>query len=127
MALKIPPPRPTPLHTASGNLLATAEATALAAGDTIQYQNTGNVILRIVVTTAGTGTINALNAANNQAVTLSIGDVLIGPLDPAIFGYNVSITTATAVGTVATYLMPTRFANGARNPFETSVIAPDAL
>lgn len=126
MAVKTPPARSTNLHSQAGTLLAASEATALAAGDSVVFQNTGNVILRIVVTTAGTGTIVALNAANNQALTLALGDNLIGPLDQAIFGNTVTVNTATAVGSVATYQVGARFPNGQRNPFETNPTAPDA-
>lgn len=127
MGNKTPPTRSNTLHTPNNvALLATSEATAVAAGDTILYPNRGNDILRVVVTTAGTGTINALIPANNQAITLAIGDNLIGPLDPAIFGENVTITTATAIGSCALYVVANRFANGLHNPFETNPLNPDA-
>lgn len=125
MATKTPPPRSTTLHSAAGTLLAASEATSLAAGDTIQYQNTGNVLLRVVVTTAGTGTVQGLNAANNIPLTLAVGNNLLGPYDPTLYGSTVNITTATAIGSVATYIIGTRFLNGQRNPFETDATKPD--
>jgi hypothetical protein len=121
-----PPARNTTLHTAAGSLLVTTEATTLTAGETIVFQNTGNVVLHLHITTAGTGTVDALVGANNQAVTLSVGDMLLGPYDPAIFGETITMTTATAVGTVATYLISGRFLNGLRNPFETNTAAADS-
>jgi len=113
------------LHTPAGRNLG-VEATALAAGDTIIMQNNGDTAAHVNITTPGTGTVVALNAANNQALTLSAGNNLLGPYDPAIFGSTVTITTATAIGTVALYHVPTRFANGLHNPFEANPNALDA-
>lgn len=107
-------------------VLPASEATALAAGDTITYQNNGNTVLRIAVTLAGTGTVQGLNAANNQAITISTPEMLLGPYDPAIYGSTVTITTATATGSVALYNMPPRFSNALCNPFETDVTKPDS-
>lgn len=127
MANKTPPARTSTLHTPNTiALLAAAEATAIAAGDTITFQNSGNVILRFVVTTPGTGTIVALNPANNVALTLAAGDNLIGPLDPVVFGTTVTITTASAVGSCAVYVTASRFVNAVHNPFAVSAIAVDA-
>lgn len=98
----------------------------LAAGDSISYQNNGDCVLKLKITTAGTGTIVALNAANNQALTLAIGTLLLPPLDPSIFGSTVSITTATAVGTGALYRVAPRFPNALHNGFETVITAVDA-
>ena len=78
------------------------------------------------MTLAGTGTIQGLNAADNQALTLSTPEMLVGPLDPGVYGSTVSITTATATGSVALYNMPTRYANALLNPFETNAAAPDS-
>lgn len=103
-----------------------SEATALAAGDSIVYQNNGNTVVRVVVTVAGTGTVQALNAANNQPITLSVPGVLLGPYDPAIFGSAVTITTATATGSVALYNQSARYRNALCNPFETDVTKPDS-
>lgn len=122
-----PPARTNALHTAAGITPAAAEATALAAGNTIVFQNNGNTICRIQAGVAGTGTVVALNAANNQAVTIATPETLVGPLDPAVFGQTVTITTATATGTVALYQVPPRYANGLRNPFETNAAAVDAI
>ena len=127
MATKIPPSRTNTLHSSVGTLLVAAEATAVAAGDTIQYQNTGNVIARVMVTTAGTGTVLGLNAANNIPITLAVGENLLGPYDQALYGSTVTITTSAAIGSVGTYLVAARFANGQRNPFEANPLAPDAL
>lgn len=126
MANKTPPARTTQLSALAGTVLPASEATAIAAGDTIIFQNNGNTILRIAVTLAGTGTITALNAANNQALTLSTPEMLIGPLDPGVFGSTVTITTATATGSCALYVLPTRYANGYCNPFETNAANPDS-
>lgn len=126
MANKTPPARTQPLHAQPGVVLPSSEATAIAAGDTIVYQNNGDTILRFVVTLAGTGTIVALNSANNVALTISTPEMNIGPLDPAVFGSTVTITTATATGSVALYKMVPRNRNGLANPFETNGAAPDA-
>ena len=127
MANKTPPAAANPLHSLTGVLLPAAEATALAAGDTIIYQNNGNTVLRVVATTPGTGTIKGLiTPGNDQAVTFASGTTLIGPLDPAIYGSTVTITTATAIGSVGCYLMVKRIANGLFNPFETNAAAPDS-
>jgi hypothetical protein len=126
MANKTPPARNQPTHTVAGVVLPASEATALAAGDTIIFQNNGNTVLRIAVTLAGTGTILGLVSANNQAITISTPEMLIGPLDPAVFGSTVTITTATATGSVALYNMPTRYRNALLNPFETNVVNPDS-
>lgn len=125
MANKTPPAASAGLHTAAGRALA-AEATAVAAGDTIIYQNNGDTVVHVNVTTPGTGVVTAINPANNQAVTLTAGNNLLGPYDPAIFGSTVTITTATAIGSVGLYHMPTRFANALHNPFETNPNALDA-
>ena len=121
-----PPPRTSVLHSPSGVTPPASEANAFAAGNSIVYQNNGNFVLRIVCTTAGTGTVVALNAANNQALTLPIGETLVGPLDPGVFGSVVTITTATAIGSTALYALPGRFLNGLRNPFETVATAADS-
>lgn len=126
MAIKTPPARSNMLHTPAGVTPPASETTTVAAGDTIQCQNNGNTIVRVVCTTAGTGTVVALNSANNQAVTLASGENLLGPYDPAVFGNTLTINTTTAIGSVALYLMPTRYANGWRNPFEASAIAADS-
>jgi hypothetical protein len=107
-------------------VLPASEATAVVAGDTIVYQNNGNDVLRFAVTLAGTATVVALNAANNQALTISTPEMLLGPYDPAIFGQTVTITTATCTGSVALYKMPARTSNGLANPFETVVTAADS-
>lgn len=121
-----PSSRSNVLHSTAGVTPPTTEPTAFAAGNSIVYQNNGNTVLRIVCTTAGTGTVVALVSANNQAVTLPIGETLLGPYDQGVYGQSVTITTATAIGTVGTYILPGRFANGLRNPFETSTTAIDA-
>lgn len=127
MANKTPPARNQPLHAPAGVVLPASEATALAAGDTIIFQNNGNTILRVAVTLAGTATIKGLiTPANDQAVTLSTPGVLIGPLDPGVFGSTVTITTATATGSVALYNMPPRYRNALCNAFETDVTKPDS-
>lgn len=126
MANKTPPARTNNLHGASGVVLPASEATTIAAGDTIVFQNNGDTLLRFVVTLAGTGTIQALNAANNVALTISTPEMNIGPLDPAVFGSTVTITTATATGSVALYKMAPRNRNGLANPFETNGAAVDA-
>ena len=127
MANKTPPPRTNNLHSKAGVTLAASEATAIAAGDTIIHQNNGNTVVRVVATTGGTGTVKGLiTPANDQAVTLAVGDNLLGPFDPAIFGSTVTITTATAVGSVALYQMAPRIPNGLSNPFETNAAAPDS-
>jgi hypothetical protein len=76
------------LATPAGVSIAAAEVdVTLAAGDSITFQNNGDCVLKLQVTTSGTGTINALSAPNNQALTLTSGQtLLIGPLDPAVFG-----------------------------------------
>lgn len=121
-----PSPRTNALHTAAGVTPPSSEPTAFTAGQGIVYQNNGNAILRIVCTTAGTGTIVALSSGNNQSLTLPVGETLIGPLDPSIFGSTVTITTATAVGSSGLYTITNRFLNGLRNPFENSPTAADA-
>lgn len=121
-----PPARANALHTPAGVTPAASEATALAAGNSIVFQNNGNTIVRIQAGVAGTGTVTALNSANNQAITISTPETLVGPLDPAVFGSTVTITTATATGTVGLYEVPPRYANGLRNPFETNAAAVDA-
>ena len=126
MANKTPPARNQPLHGKTGVVLPASEATALAAGDTIVYQNNGNTILRIAVTLAGTGTVQGLNAANNQAITISTPEVLLGPYDPAVYGSTVTITTATATGSIALYNQAPRIPNGLANPFETDPTKPDS-
>ena len=127
MANKTPPPRTTQTHTKTGTVLPASEATALAAGDTIIFQNNGNTVLRIAVTLAGTGTIKGLiTPGNDQAITIATPEMLIGPLDPAVFGTTVTITTATATGTLALYNMPPRIANALCNPFETDPTKPDS-
>lgn len=126
MGNKTPPPRTQPLHATSGVVLPASEATAIAAGDTIIFQNDGGTTLRFVVTLAGTGTVQALNAANNVALTISTPEMTLGPYDPAIFGSTVTITTATATGSVALYKMVKRIPNGLCNPFETNASAPDS-
>lgn len=126
MANKTPPARTNNLHTPAGVTPPASEATALAAGDTIIVQNNGNTIIRVAVTLAGTATVQALNPANNQAVTLSTPETLIGPLDPAVFGSTVSITTATATGSVGLYALPARKPNPLCNPFETDGTKQDS-
>lgn len=126
MANKTPPARTTTLHNPAGSLLASSEATALAAGDTVLIQNNGNTVAHFKITTAGTGTVVAINSANNQAITLALGDVLAGPWDPAVFGSTVTITTAAAIGSVGLYTTTQRFRNAAANPFELNATAPDA-
>jgi hypothetical protein len=126
MANKTPPARNQLTHSKTGVVLPASEATAIAAGDTIIFQNNGNTILRLAVTLAGTGTILGLVSANNQALTLSTPEMLIGPLDPGVYGSTVTITTATATGSCALYNMPPRFSNGYCNPFETNVVNPDS-
>lgn len=121
-----PPARTNVLHSQAGVTPPTTEPTAFAAGNSIVYQNNGNFVLRIVCTTAGTGTIVALNSANNQALTLPVGETLVGPLDQAIFGQTVTINTVTAIGSTGLYALPGRFLNGLRNPFETVATAVDS-
>lgn len=125
MANKTPPAASTGLHSAAGKTLA-AEATALAAGDTIVVQNNGDTAIHIFGTLAGTGTVHALNAANNVAITIGTGPNLFGPYDPAVFGSSFTITTATATGSVALYHIPARARNALSNPFETNPAALDA-
>jgi CubicO group peptidase (beta-lactamase class C family) len=124
VANKTPPAASTPLHTQTGKTLA-AEATSLAAGDSIIFQNNGDTTVHIFGTLAGTGTVTALIPANNLAITIATGSNLFGPFDQAIFGKTVTITTATATGSVALYHIPTRLPNGLRNPFETNAAAAD--
>ena len=108
-------------------MIPASEATSLAAGDTIIYQNNGNTILRIAVTLAGTGTIKGLiTPANDQAITISTPEMFIGPLDPAVFGSTVTITTATATGSLALYNTAARVPNALANPFETDATKPDS-
>lgn len=126
MANKTPPVRTNSLHNPNGGLLSASEATAVAAGDTIVVQNNGNQIIRFVVTTAGTGTVVALNSANNIALTFSVGENLLGPYDPSLFGSTLTITTAAAVGSVGLYAVGSRYPNALRNPFETNPTAVDA-
>lgn len=115
------------LNASAGTVIDGVESDfTLAAGDSISYQNNGDCILKLKITTAGTGTIVALNSANNQALTLAIGTLLLPPLDPAIFGSTVSITTATAVGTGALYRVAQRLPNALHNPFELVISAVDA-
>jgi hypothetical protein len=113
----------------AGVSIAAAEAdVVLAAGDSISYQNNGDCVLKLQVTTSCTGTVQALSAPNNVALTLTSGQtLLLGPYDPAVFGQMVSITTATAVGTAALYWLTPRYPNGLRNPFETNPAAVDAM
>jgi hypothetical protein len=125
MPNKTPPAAAAALHTPAGRALG-VEATTLAAGDTIIMQNNGDTAAHVNITTPGTATAVALNSANNQAITLATGNNLLGPYDPGIFGSTVTITTATAVGTVALYHIPPRFSNGLRNPFEANPNAIDA-
>lgn len=126
MTTRTPPPTTSTLHSATGVLLPTSEATALAAGDTVVFQNTGNNVLRFAITTAGTGSIQGINGHANQPITLSAGSVQVGPLDQSLYGYMVTITTATAVGSVGLYALSPRPLNGLRNPFESNATAPDA-
>lgn len=107
-------------------VLPASEATALAAGDTIVFQNNGNTLLRIAVTLAGTGTVQGLKAADNQAITISTPETFLGPYDPAIYGSTVTITTATATGSIALYTQAPRIPNGLANPFETDPTKPDS-
>src|SRR5262245_43723331 len=120
-----PPPASSALHSTAGRTLG-VEATALAAGNTIVFQNNGDTALHINGTTAGTGTVVALIPANNVSITIALGNNVYGPFDPAVFGSTVTVTTATAVGSAALYHMPTRTPNGLRNPFETNANAVDA-
>jgi hypothetical protein len=120
-----PPAASAALHSAAGRALG-VEATSLAATNTIVFQNNGDTALHINATTAGTGTVLGLLAANNQAITIASGNNVYGPFDQAIFGQTVSVTTATAVGSVALYHIPPRVANGLHNPFETNANAADA-
>lgn len=126
MTTRAPSPTTSPVHSAAGTALPTTESTTLSAGDTVVFQNNGNTLVRIAATTAGTGTVEALNSANNEAITIASGSNLFGPYDPGVFGETVTITTATAVGTVGLYIMGTRYPNGLRNPFETTADARDA-
>jgi len=125
MANKTPPAASTPLHTQAGKNLG-SETTTIAAGDTVIFQNNGDTAVHINATTPGTGTVTALVPANNQAITIASGNNLFGPFDQGIFGNTVTITTATAVGSVALYHIPTRLPNGLRNPFETNANAADS-
>lgn len=109
------------------------ETTTFAAGNTIAFVNTGNVIVHLHITTSGTGTVNALSSGNNVSLTLTAtGDCLLGPFPQGVFGSGtVTITTATAVGSGALYVLPTPSngyafsANALHNPFETSATAAD--
>jgi hypothetical protein len=126
MANKTPSAASTPLHSTTGKLLGT-ESTTLAAGDTILVQNSGDTVVHINATTAGTGTVKGLiTPGNDQAITIGLGNNLFGPYDQAIFGQTLTITTATAVGSVGLYHSVPRLTNGLHNPFETSSSAPDA-
>ena len=127
MPNKTPPARSTQTHTKTGTVLPTSEATSIVAGDTIVYQNNGNTVLRFAVTLAGTATVKGLiTPANDQALTISTPEMLLGPYDPAVYGTTVTITTATCTGSVALYNMPPRIANALANPFETDVTKPDS-
>lgn len=125
MPNKTPPAASAPLHSTTGKNLGT-EATTIAAGDTIIFQNNGDTAVHINATTPGTGTVLGLNAANNIAITIASGNNLFGPYDQSLYGQTVTITTATAVGSVALYHVPQRLANGLHNPFETNPNALDA-
>ena len=120
-----PPAASAALHSAAGRTLGT-EATALAAGNSIVFQNTGDIAVHINATTAGTGIVQGLVSANNQSITIGSGNNLFGPYDQSLYGSTVTITTATAVGSVALYHMPSRLPNGLHNPFETNANAADA-
>lgn len=125
MANKTPPAASAPLHSAAGRNLG-VEATSVAAGDTIIVQNNGDTAIHVNATTPGTGTVVALVSANNQAITIASGNNLFGPYDPAIFGSTITITTASAIGSVALYHSAPRVANGLHNPFEANANAIDA-
>jgi hypothetical protein len=127
MGNKTPPARSTLTHTKAGTVLPASEATAIAAADTIIFQNNGNTILRFVLTLAGTATVKGtITPANDLAVTLTAPEMLLGPFDPGIFGTTVTITTATATGSVALYNMPPRYGNALCNPFQTDSTKPDS-
>jgi len=113
------------LHGPAGKNLV-AESTTLAAGDTIIVQNNGDTVIHVFGTLGGTGTVHALNAANNLAITINTGPNLFGPYDPSVFGSSFTITTATATGSVALYHIPARKPNPLCNPFETNSAAPDS-
>lgn len=124
MATDVVPAASAVLTPSDGKLLG-SEATAFAAGDSLTVQNTGDVMVHIHVTTAGTGIVVALDSSNNVGLTLAVGDLILPPLDPAVFGTSVTITTATAIGSAAAFLVPEKFVNPDHNPFETDVTALD--
>jgi hypothetical protein len=113
------------LHSAAGRTLG-VETASVAAGNSVVFQNNGDTIVHFNATTAGTGTVVALNSANNQSITIGSGNNLFGPYDQAVFGATVTINTSTAVGSVALYHSVQRYANGLHNPFETNANAADA-
>lgn len=113
------------LHTVAGVTLGT-ETTTFTAGATLQFQNNGNTVVHIQATTAGAGTVNAIASANNQSITIASGANLYGPFPQSVFGTNPTITTVTAVGSVACYQQVPMGSNGLHSPFETSSSAADA-
>ena len=128
------PAASAPLSTSASTANLGAETTTYAAGITLVVtRNNGNTLLHLHTTTSGTGTINALLPANNVSLTLTAtGDLICGPFPTAIFGNTFTITTATAVGSVAAYALPAApgvavgsSPNGQHNPFESNVYAAD--
>lgn len=124
------------LHMSSGRSLGT-EATTFTAGQSLTFPNSGNTVLHVNATLAGTAVVQGLIPANNVNVTLALGNNLLGPYPQALYGQTVTVTTATATGSAAAYAMPTQIpagyaannqvyaANGLHNPFETNPLATD--
>jgi hypothetical protein len=109
----------------AGRALGT-ESTAFTAGQSLTFQNAGDTALHVNATTAGTGVVQGLLPANNQSITIALGNNLFGPFDQSLYGQTVTVTTATAVGSAALYHMPARLPNGLHSPFQLNPNAVDA-
>lgn len=96
------------------------------AGNTLTWPNNGLTLIHFHITTAGADTIPGLLSANNVTVTFpSIGEFVLGPFDPFVYGFSIVMTTVNNAGSALLYLVPLRFPNGEHNPFETSSAAID--
>jgi len=109
-------------------LLFGAETTTFTTGNgTLTFQNTGSILLHFHLTTQGTSLVfGALSSSNNVTYTTTgTGEVIIGPFDPYVFGTAITITNTGVAGSVAAYVIPSKYPNGEHNPFETSASALD--